>query len=107
MHLPDTFALTDFRSKAAAHIKRLSKLDRPALLTQNGKGAAIVMSPAHYERLATDAELARSIAAIQESLDDPRGDIPWHTVAAKLSKKLASNLPNKLPVKQGRKAPGH
>lgn len=87
MQLPDTFALTDFRSKASAHIKRLTKLDRPALLTQMGKGTAIVMSPAHYERLASDAELARSIAAIQESLDDPRADIPWSKVAAKLRAK--------------------
>lgn len=87
MRLPDTFALTDFRAKAAAHIKRLVKLDRPALLTQKGRGAAVVMSPAHYERLVTDAELARSITAIQESLDDPRADIPWSKVAAKLRAK--------------------
>lgn len=90
MKLPETFALTDFRSNAASHIKRLAKLDRPALLTQNGKGTAIVMSPEHYERLVSDAELARSIAAVQESLDDPRPDIPWSKVAARLRSKQRS-----------------
>lgn len=64
--------MTDFRAKAAEHIKHLKKTDRAALLTQNGVGAAVVMSPEHDERLVADAEIARSIAAIQESLSDPR-----------------------------------
>jgi prevent-host-death family protein len=84
MQLPEIFPLTDFRSKAAAHIKRLKKSDRPTMLTQNGIGTAVVMSPEHYERLAADAEIARSIAAIQESLSDSRADIPWAKVAERL-----------------------
>lgn len=95
MQLPETFPLTDFRSKAAAHIKRLKKSDRPAMLTQNGKGTAVVMSPEHYERLVADAEIARSIAAIQESLADPRADIPWAKVAEKLRSRHVDSRPGR------------
>jgi prevent-host-death family protein len=86
-HLPETYALTDFRANAARHIQRLRRSDKPTLLTQNGKGAVIVMSPELYEQLAADADLARSIAAIQESLDDPRPDISWQKFSAKFKER--------------------
>lgn len=75
--LPNVYALTDFRARTSAHLKRLKKTDRPTLLTQNGKTAAVVLSEAQYEKLLADAELGRSIAAIREALDDPRPAVPW------------------------------
>lgn len=86
--LPDVYALTDFRQKTASHLRRLRKADRPTLLTQNGKTAAVVLSESLYEKLLADAELGRSVAAIREALDDPRQDVPLAKVAARLRAKF-------------------
>ena len=87
MTLPDVYPLTDFRQHTADHLKRLKKSDRPTLLTQNGKTAAVVLSEALYEQLLTEAELGHSLSALQESLGDTRPDIPFKKVAARLRAK--------------------
>ena len=58
--VPDTFSVTDFRENTSGHIRRLKKSKKPTLLTQNGRAAAVVLSPDAYEQLAADAELAIS-----------------------------------------------
>lgn len=90
--LPNVYALTDFRARTSEHLKRLKKTDRPTLLTQNGKTAAVVLSEAQYEKLLADAELGRSIAAVREALDDPRPDLSMAEVSERFYKKRAQYL---------------
>lgn len=87
--LPDVYALTDFRQNTAQHISRLKKAQRPTVLTQNGRTAAVVLSAALYDRLVADAELGRSIEGLRESLEDPRPSIPFRKVAARLRAKYS------------------
>lgn len=82
--LPDVHPLTDFRARAAQHLKRLRKADRPTILTQKGRAAAVLMSTAQYEQLLADAEFTRTVAAIQEALDDPRPGVPVDVAFARI-----------------------
>lgn len=68
-HLPDAQPLTQFRENTAKQVKRLRTSHRPLLLTQNGRAACVVMSPQAYEDLLDEAELARSIRRVEESID--------------------------------------
>lgn len=68
--LPDVYALTEFRENTAQHVKRLKKTKRATLLTQKGRAAAVIMSPEAYEKMAEEAELARSIQSVQRSIKE-------------------------------------
>jgi prevent-host-death family protein len=52
----DISSLTDFQRHTKAHLKRLRKTGRPALLTVNGKAAVVVQSAAAYRRLIESLE---------------------------------------------------
>lgn len=71
-HLPETQALTEFREKTSATLRRLRRSDRPLLLTQNGKAAGVVLSPKAYADLADTADLARSIVSLRKGLADAK-----------------------------------
>jgi PHD/YefM family antitoxin component YafN of YafNO toxin-antitoxin module len=92
MSLPDTTTYSEFRENLAGHFKRLRKSRQPTVIIQNGKTAAVVMSPAAYERLLADAEEARTIEAIrqaQKEIRDGKGR-PAAEVFAELKAKYAA-----------------
>lgn len=68
--LPDVCPLTEFREDTASILKRLKKSPRPLLVTQDGRAAAIVMSPATFDRLADELEEARQLRLLHQSFED-------------------------------------
>jgi len=72
MKLPDTSTYTDFRKHLAEHLKRIRRAGRPTMVTQNGKVAAVVLSPEQYESLAEGASTARTLEKIERALSDIR-----------------------------------
>lgn len=68
--LPDSVALAEFQENAPMHLRRLSKSKRPAMLTQRGRTAAVVMSPETYDRLFEAAALSASIQRVRVSLKE-------------------------------------
>jgi prevent-host-death family protein len=66
-------SLSDFKSKASKMLDRIRKTHRPLVITQNGKAAAVLISPDDFDQL-TDkvhlAEQARQIAAIREGIKE-------------------------------------
>ena len=47
----DIVSLTDFARNTKQHAQELSDSGRPRILTQNGKAAAVVLSPEAFEKI--------------------------------------------------------
>lgn len=65
-------SLTDFQRNAREHIDRLKETGQAELLTVNGQAEVVVQSPEAYQQLLEDAELARSLRVIRQSLEDAK-----------------------------------
>jgi prevent-host-death family protein len=47
---PQAVPITDLRRNAAAVLSRVRKRKKPLIITQNGRAAAVMLSPEAYER---------------------------------------------------------
>ena len=63
----DILPIAAFKARASEVIRSLGTRGRPMIITQNGKPAAVLLSPTEYDRLAYSE---RFRAAVQEGLDD-------------------------------------
>ncbi len=54
--MPNIQSITDFRQQTNAMIKEVNETESPLFLTHNGKAAAVVVSPALWQK--TQASLA-------------------------------------------------
>ena len=63
----DIISLSDFKNKASKMLHEVKVSHRPLVITQNGKAAAVLMSPVDYDLL---TEQARFINAVQRGLAD-------------------------------------
>lgn len=68
--LKQVHSLTDFQRNAKKHIVRLKRTGKAEVLTVNGQAEVVVQSPEAYQQLLDDAELARSLRVIRQSLQD-------------------------------------
>ena len=59
--------LSEFKTHAAEWLKKLAAAGGPIVITQNGRAAAVVLSPGEFDHL---TERARFAAAIREGLAD-------------------------------------
>ena len=60
-------SLSDFKNKASRMIHEVQRSHRPLVITQNGKAAAVVLSPADFDLL---SEQVRFVEAVQRGLAD-------------------------------------
>ncbi|RIZ68558.1 MAG: type II toxin-antitoxin system Phd/YefM family antitoxin [Methylococcales bacterium] len=63
----DILPLGQFKSQASALLKSINSSNRSIIITQNGKPAAVVLSPSEFDRLNAQS---RFISAVQQGLDD-------------------------------------
>ncbi len=63
----DIVPVTEFKSKATDWLNRLNETDDPLVITQNGRAAAVVLSPKAYDLL---MEKCRFAASVQMGLYD-------------------------------------
>ena len=84
----DIRPLSEFRANTAALIQQVRTTRRPLVLTQHGKGAAVLLDVNEYESLVERAELLEDVAAAEEQL--ARGDGIEHDAA---KAQLLSQLP--------------
>ena len=63
----DIVPLGDFKSQASRILRRLREKDRPIIITQYGKPAAVLLTPQEFDRL---TERQRFVDAVQEGLQD-------------------------------------
>ncbi len=63
----DIVPVSDFKAHAANWLRRVAETGQPLVITQNGKAAGVLLSPAEFDRL---SERARFVAAVEEGLAD-------------------------------------
>lgn len=63
----DIVPIATFKAHLSEVVRTLPSRRRPVVVTQNGKAAAVVLSPAAFDRL---AHHARFVEAVHEGLDD-------------------------------------
>jgi prevent-host-death family protein len=60
-------SLSDFKNKASKMLHEIQSSRRPLVITQNGKAAAVLISPSDFDLL---TEQARFVGAVQRGLAD-------------------------------------
>ena len=63
----DIIPLGEFRTHTARVLRDMREQRRPVVITQNGRAAAVLLSPEEFDRL---SERARFVAAVSEGLAD-------------------------------------
>jgi prevent-host-death family protein len=57
----DIQPLSEFRANTAKFLRQVQETGRPLVLTQHGRGAAVLLDIAEYEKLVERSELAEDI----------------------------------------------
>lgn len=65
----DVVTLAEFKNQAATLLERINNSAQPLLITQNGKPAGVLLSPAEFDRI-QEHEAARFMAAVTRGLED-------------------------------------
>ena len=63
----DILPLGQFKTQASQLLKKINQDNRAVVITQNGKPAAVMLSPNEYDRLNNQCQF---LAAMQEGLND-------------------------------------
>lgn len=63
----DIVSLSDFKNKASKMLHQMQHSQRPIIITQNGRPAGVLISPAEFDLF---SERSRFIQAVQSGLDD-------------------------------------
>jgi prevent-host-death family protein len=63
----DIVPVSDFKAQATDWLRRVANSGHPVVITQNGKAAGVLLSPAEFDRL---TEQARFVAAVREGIAD-------------------------------------
>lgn len=84
----DIVPVSDFKAEAANWLKRVAETGQPVVITQNGKAAGVLVSPADFDRL---CERAGLLEAIDAGLADEKvGRIVSHaTVVSEMKRRAA------------------
>lgn len=65
----DVVTLAEFKSQAATLLERIGTSSQPLLITQNGKPAGVLLSPAEFDRI-QEQESSRFVTAVNRGLQD-------------------------------------
>ncbi|MGO2182454.1 MAG: type II toxin-antitoxin system Phd/YefM family antitoxin [Pseudoalteromonas nigrifaciens] len=69
LHLDqDIQPLSDFRAGATSFIRQVNETRRPIVITQRGKGVAVVLDVAEYESMQEKIELLEEIQKAEDQL---------------------------------------
>jgi len=66
----DITSFTEFRAHLRDHLDQRKATSRPLFVTTNGETEAVVLSPAAFDELMDQAELAKSLALLDRSMED-------------------------------------
>jgi antitoxin YefM len=78
----DIRPLSEFRANAAAFVEQVQTTHRPIVLTQRGRGAAVLIDVKEYERLVERAEVLEDIRVAEEQI--ARGEGVDHETAREM-----------------------
>jgi len=63
----DIIPVSEFKAQASEWLRRIAVTQHPLVITQNGKPAAVLLSPAVFDEL---SEQQQFIAAVQDGMAD-------------------------------------
>ncbi len=69
----DIQPLSAFRANAASIIEKVKKDHRPVVITQHGKGSAILLDVADYEEMVDTIEMLQEVNQARRELDQGKG----------------------------------
>lgn len=86
----DISSLTSFKRDTTAHVRRLRKSKRPAILTVNGRASLVVMDADAYQRMLDAWDRADMLKGIERGLAEfERGEgLPARQALETLRRKL-------------------
>ena len=64
----DVRPLSEFRANAAAFVEQVQTTQRPIVLTQHGRGTAVLLDVLEYERLVERAEVLEDIRIAEQQI---------------------------------------
>ena len=85
----DIQPLSAFRANVAAFVEQVRATGRPLVLTQHGRGAAVLLGSNEYEALMEELELMRDVRLSEHQLANGEG-IPHDDVVRELRERLRS-----------------
>lgn len=65
----DVLPIGEFKTQASSVLRKLKQSQRPVVITQNGKPAAVLITPEEFDQM---RERERFVAAVQEGLADSK-----------------------------------
>lgn len=68
----DIVPMAEFKGQAAHWFRRVAENNQPVVITQNGKPAGVLLSPAEFDRLVERARFLTDVAAGVTDLDAGR-----------------------------------
>lgn len=68
----DVVPIGEFKGQAARWLRHAKDTGQPVLITQNGRPAAVLLSPAEYDRLQERQRFLESVAAGLEDAESGR-----------------------------------
>ena len=69
----DIQPLSAFRANAASIIQKVKKDRRPVVITQHGKGSAILLDVTDYEEMVDTIEMLQEVNQARRELDQGKG----------------------------------
>ena len=69
----DIRPLADFRANLASVVRQVRRTERPVILTQHGRSAAVLVDAAEYEALVERAELLEDVRIAEQEVAAGRG----------------------------------
>ena len=69
----DIRPLSEFRAGVSSCVKRVSESKRPMVITQHGKGVAILCDVGEFQAMQTRLELLEEIYKAETQIDEGRG----------------------------------
>ncbi len=69
----DIQPLSEFRSSVASYIRQINETRRPLVITQHGKGVAVLLDVAEYEAMQEKIELLEELRTAEAQLASGAG----------------------------------
>ena len=85
----DFVPVSDFKAQAADLLKRVGDTRKPLVITQNGRPAGVLLSPAAYDDLIERTEFVATVSAGLADIEAGRTE-GHKVVSARLRKKYAA-----------------
>lgn len=69
----DIRALSDFRANVSSYLEQVTTTKRPLVLTQHGKGVAVLADVGEYEAMQARLEMLEEIYKAESQINEGRG----------------------------------